>query len=159
MAIINSRPLSLVTEEDMPLTPNILLNIKSDVVLPLPGKFEEADIYSRKHWRAVQHLSNVFWHRRRGEYLTELQARQKWVKEQPNVKVGSIVLVNDDDLVRNTWTKGKVVECVGSHDGRIRSVKLLVGNRNAPTSSNKYLIRPVSKIIVLIQSDDSTTAT
>ncbi|XP_067947596.1 uncharacterized protein [Watersipora subatra] len=155
MAIVNSRPLSPVTDEDKPLTPNMLLTMKSDVVLPPPGRYEDADIYCRKRWRAVQHLANVFWHRWRGEYLTQLQARQKWVKETPNLTVGSIVLIKDEDLIRNNWTKCRVVECIKSPDNRVRSVKLLLGNHKSPTKSNKYLTRPVSKVVVLVEGSDN----
>lgn len=158
MAIINSRPLSTVTEEQMPLTPNMILTMKSDIIIPPPGKFEEADIYSRKRWRAVQHISNVFWNRWKHQYLAELQPRQKWVKDSPNIEVGSIVIVNEDDMLRNKWQLAKVVECVKSRDDRVRSVKLLLGNDKAPTNSDRYLVRPVSKIVVLVKSNNTNSA-
>jgi hypothetical protein len=69
-AIVNSRPLTTdgaCTLE--PLTPNHLLTSKSNVVLPPPGVFQRADIYSRKRWRRVQHLANEFWDRWRKEFL------------------------------------------------------------------------------------------
>ena len=80
-AIVNSRPLSM---DDLtgkgtpdPLTPNHLLTQKSQVVLPPPGVFQQADIYSRKQWCRVQHLANEFWQRWRKSYLCSLQSRQK----------------------------------------------------------------------------------
>ncbi|XP_067933074.1 uncharacterized protein [Watersipora subatra] len=81
MAIINSRPLSVVTEEDMPLSPNMLLTMKSDVTLPPPGSFDESDMYSRKRWRAVQHIANVFWKRWKTKYLSQLHSRQKFTQQ------------------------------------------------------------------------------
>jgi hypothetical protein len=150
MAIMNSRPLSSVSEEQVPLTPNNLLTMKSDVVLPPPGKFEEADIYAKKRWRAVQHLANAFWQRWKTEFLSGLQARQKWVKDQPNITVGSIVIIKDEDMIRNRWIIGRVVDCNLSGDGCVRSVRVLLGNGETPKKSDKYLVRPVSKVIVLL---------
>lgn len=152
MAIMNSRPLSAVTEEDMPLTPNMLLTMKSDVVIPPPGEYAEADIYARKRWRAVQYLANTFWNRWKNEYLSQLQARQKWIRVQPDIQVGSIVVAKDQDLVRNKWLTGKVVETTKSSDGAVRSVKILAANEKDHTKSDRYLERPVSKVIVLLEN-------
>ncbi|XP_067949425.1 uncharacterized protein [Watersipora subatra] len=43
-----------VCSDDLPLSPNMLLTMKSDVVLPPPSDFSDTDFYSRKRWRAVQ---------------------------------------------------------------------------------------------------------
>lgn len=75
--IINSRPLIVDNLNDPStlklISPMTLLTQKSKVVYPWPGRFENADIYSRKHWRRVQHLVNDFWERWRKEYLNSLQ--------------------------------------------------------------------------------------
>ena len=67
MAIVNSRPLSVENLHDPsgpePLTPNHLLTLKSQVLLPPPGDFVEEDVYARKRWRKVQYLANEFWSR------------------------------------------------------------------------------------------------
>ena len=59
-AIVNSRPLTVETTNDVgsyiPLSPSNLLTMKSKVVLPPPGSFTPADLYSRKRWRRVQHI-------------------------------------------------------------------------------------------------------
>ena len=95
--IVNSRPLTFPTDDPQdlsgPLTPNHLLTTKSKVVLPPPGEFQTEDMYSRKQWRRVQYLTEVFWSRWKREYLQTLQVRGKWNRPQRNVKVGDIVLV------------------------------------------------------------------
>ncbi|XP_067947651.1 uncharacterized protein [Watersipora subatra] len=145
MAIINSRPLFVVTEEDIPLSPNQLLTMKSDIILPPPSEFGDADIYSRKQWRSVQFLANEFWKRWRNEYLTYLQARQKLVTGKSDAKIGNFVIIKDDDAHRNQWIRSKITECISSTDGHTRSVRILLGNRNNPHHSGKYLVRPFSK--------------
>ena len=88
-AIVNSKPLSvdgLSLPSLEPLTPNHLLTSKSNVLLPLPGDLKRADLYSRKRWCRVQHLSNEFWNRWRREFLQTLQQRQKWTRTHRNVQ-------------------------------------------------------------------------
>jgi len=64
-AVINSHPLT--TDNIMSpispeaLTPNDPLTMKTKVVLPPPGVFQDADKYSQKQWQRVQHLTNEFW--------------------------------------------------------------------------------------------------
>ncbi|KAK6186381.1 hypothetical protein SNE40_008426 [Patella caerulea] len=112
-AVVNSRPLTTDTLNDInslePLTPNNLLTMKSKILLPPPGNFQQPDVYSRKRWRRVQYLANVFWTRWRVEYLQNLQTRQKWTQLIRNVQVGDIVLIKDTDSPRNSWNLGRVV--------------------------------------------------
>ena len=59
--MVNCHPLTIENLTDLltpePLTPNHLLTLKTQVVLPPPGKFESPDQYSRKRWRRVQYLA------------------------------------------------------------------------------------------------------
>ena len=88
-SIMNSRPLTTENLNDPtslpPITPNHLLTLKSSVVVPPPGSFQREDVYSRKRWRRVQYLANVFWSRWRKEYLHQLQQRQKWLRPKRNL--------------------------------------------------------------------------
>ena len=64
-SITNSQPLTKVPddpEEVEALTPNHLLLLRSGSSLP-PGIFDKDDLYSRRRWRQVQYLSDVFWRR------------------------------------------------------------------------------------------------
>ena len=52
MCIVNCRPLSVNDLHDSsstePLTHNHILTMKTKIVLPPPGEFQQADVYSRK---------------------------------------------------------------------------------------------------------------
>ena len=78
-AVLNSRPLTVEcisdAESPTPLSLNYLLTIKSNIVLPPPGRFEKADVYSRKRWRRVQHTCNEFWSRQIKVCVQFLQTR------------------------------------------------------------------------------------
>lgn len=112
MAIVNSRPITTHLLNDptgpQPLKLNLLLTMKSSIILPPPGDFVKEDIYLRKRWRRVQYLANEFWQRWKKEYLLSLQQRQRWHKTKRNAKVNDIVIIQDDTTPRNDWKLAKV---------------------------------------------------
>ena len=70
-SIMSSRPITPVSNDpnDMePLTPNHLLLLKSEVTLP-PGLFKKEDSFSRRRWKQIQYLADIFWRRWSREYL------------------------------------------------------------------------------------------
>ena len=131
--IVNSRPLTVTNLNDpcssQPLTPNQLLTMKSSIVLPPPGNFQNADIYSKRLWRRVQHLADEFWQRWRKEFLLQLNSRSKLCKEKRNFKVNDIVLLIDDSLPRCFWKLAKVSEVYPNKDGLVRKVNWDVQNQ------------------------------
>ena len=139
-SILNSRPLTTVSNDPYdlePLTPNHLLLLKPNGSLP-PGVFDKRDSYSRKQWRQVQYLANVFWSRWIKEYLPTLQHRQKWTRPARNLTVNDVVLVHDKGLPRNTWLLGRIVEVYPDPSGLVRTVKL--------QTKQSYITRPITKL-------------
>ena len=57
----------------------------------------------------------------------------------------------DNEKERNQWKIAKIVDCIKSNDGHVRSVKVMLGNENGPTKSERYLIQPVTKLVVLVE--------
>ena len=142
-SILNSRPLTTVSNDryDLePLTPNHLLLLKPNESLP-PGVFDKRDSYSRKQWRQVQYLANVFWSRWIKEYLPTLQRRQKWTRPARNLTVNDVVLVHNKGLPRNTWLLGRIVEVYPDPSGFVRTVKL--------QTKQSYITRPITKLTLL----------
>jgi len=160
MAIINSRPLTADNLNEagapLPLTPNHLLTTKASVIMPPPGEFPKEDLYLKKRWRIVQHLANLFWTQWKREYLHNLQVRQKWQSKKPNIKVGDIVILNEEDKPRSNWRLARVVETLSNNDdGLVRQVKLLVGDPHLSDKGERvtkpaFLIRPVHKLVLLV---------
>ena len=66
-AALNSRPLTIELLSDgnslNPICPSNTLTMKTKVVMSPPGEFGRADIYCRKQWRRVQHITKEFWNR------------------------------------------------------------------------------------------------
>ena len=149
-AIINGRPLTKVSEDPSDLealTPNHLLLLKSGSKLP-PGLFHKEDLYSRRRWRQVQYLADVFWRRWIREYLPTLQPRQKWNSVQPNLQLNDIVLVVDDTTPRSCWPLGRILEVYhNKSDGLVRSIKV--------KTKSTTLVRPIDKIVLLEAAEAS----
>ena len=141
-AIINGRPLTIVSDDarDLkPLTPNDLLLLRNGT--DITTLTDKTDSYCKRRWRQVQYLSNVFWQRWVREYLPLLQTRNKWNIQRRNLKIGDIVLLIDDDIPRNRWLLGRVLEVFKGSDGNVRTVKVKTGQTT--------LIRPINKLCLL----------
>ena len=146
-AIINSRPLSVVSSDAkdvVPITPFKLLCLGEAPVKI--GEVENSDCYSRRRWKQVQYLADQFWRRWKKEYLVELQKRQKWFKKQRNVKVGDIVLMMYESRPRCHWPLAKVTDVKYSRDGLVRSVWV--------KSESKLYERPLTKLIMVLEDEE-----
>ena len=66
-AVLNSRPLTTELLRDgnslNPTRPSNILTMKTKVVTPPTGEFGHSDIYCRKQWRKVEHITEEFWNR------------------------------------------------------------------------------------------------
>ena len=146
-AIVNSRPLTTVSDDPndlTPLSPSMILTGKKQLNVPPPGNFQKNDLYSRKRWRRVQHLANEFWHRWKKEYLVTLQSRNKWTSIQRNAKIGDIVLIKDENVRRADWFMGRICDVETDSQGMVRSAEI--------KTESTTLRRPISKLIFLLAS-------
>ena len=119
--ILNSRPLTPVSSDPKdlePLTPNHLLLLRSNPSLPV-GSFGKEDSYSKRRWRQVQYISDIFWKRWLKEYLPTLQERAKWMKPRRSLEIGDLVLIADENVHRGKWPLGKVVDVFRGKDGYV----------------------------------------
>ena len=146
-AIINSRPITMATSDPNDLeelTPNHLLLLKTKPSLP-PGLFDSQDLYSRRRWKQVQYMADIFWKRWTREYLPLLQERHKWSRPSRNFAIGDIVLVVDDSAPRNSWVMGKVIQTVPDKFGLIRQVRI--------KTKTSTLDRPITKLCLLQEAE------
>ncbi|XP_023808641.1 uncharacterized protein LOC111947062 [Oryzias latipes] len=93
----------------------------------------------------------------RKEYLLNLQQRSKWNKTRRNAKVDDIVLLQDECVPRNQWKLARVIEVLPGADGKVRRVKLLLGDSTEDkggTRTNKTVLeRPVHKTVLLLEAE------
>ncbi|KAJ8365140.1 hypothetical protein SKAU_G00139710 [Synaphobranchus kaupii] len=151
-AIINARPLVPVSsdpEAPLILTPSTLLTQKIGVSPPPPGDFTKGDMFKHQ-WKRVQVLADTFWARWRKEYLNTLQSRQKWHRKKPNLEVGDVVLMKDNQARRNEWPMGIILKALPSKDGLVRKVEIKVTRHQ----TTKTFSRPTSEVVLLLSSED-----
>ena len=141
-AIVNSRPITKLSDDvnDVAaLTPNHLLLLHGGPPPP-PGLFKHTEMYRCK-WKYVQFLACQFWKRWIKEYIPQLQQRQKWLKNERNLKKGDVVLLVDENTPRSLWPLGLIRSVKLSRDGLVRSAEV--------KTRSSVLVRPVTKIVLL----------
>ena len=159
-SILNSRPLTIITSNDLeePLTPSHLLVGRRLINIPDELCYRKMAVeYTEETCpvllnRRLQHLHSVldhFWIRWRDKYLLSLRERycnDKRHSSYRKMKIGDIVIVQDDERAISFWKYGKVKEIIMGNDGEVRGgiVKLLSGGKQCT-----LLRRPVQKLIPL----------
>lgn len=73
-------------------------------------------------------MSQHFWDKWQGQYLVRLQQRKKWTSEGPNLKVGQLVLIMDDNQAPANWLLGRIIETHPGSDGMVRVATIRTQN-------------------------------
>lgn len=82
-------------------------------------------------------LSNIFWKRWKGEYLSGLQTRRKWNQQRENLKTGDVVLMCDSSTCRTQWPLGLILRIFPSKDDdNVRTVEVRMVKDGRPTKTN-----------------------
>ena len=147
--IVNARPIAAVpsdVDEPQPLSPSMILTMKTRPLGPPPGNFVPADLYAHRRWRRVQYLADQFWIRWRREYLQAMQTRPKWEEPKQNLNAGDIVLVREQGAHRNDWPMGRITEAIESEDGHVRKaqVEMFIEGKK------KMFLRPIKELVLLV---------
>ncbi|XP_025203176.1 uncharacterized protein LOC112600215 [Melanaphis sacchari] len=150
-AVLNSRPLTPCSSDPTdttPLTPAHFLIGEPTCSLPEPDLTGIPE-NRLKRWQWVTQLTQILWKRWSKEYLSQLQTRQKWLANRgPKLKIGTIVLVKEDDVPPMSWSMGRVVRVQAGDDGVIRVATIL--------SKGKEISRAVRKLCPLPFEDNSS---
>ena len=138
--ILNCRPPTPLSDDPSDfsyLSPISLLNLGLNPSL-LFGKFCNRNGL-RKSWRIAQLMADQLWSNWQKFYLSLLQKRQKWTGTKRNLSVDDLVLLKDSNMVRNQWSRARIVKVYPDRDGIVRRVEVM-------TSSRKCYIRDVRYI-------------
>ena len=136
---INNRPLGYV-EDDVQfptLTPNSMLFMQPNL-LPEEETSDVEDVELRKRARHLSKCKDAVWSRWTKEYINGLRERHNLNNKgkEVSVKVGDVVLIQNDERNRGKWNVGIVVKLIKGKDGVVRAAKLRAGK--------SYLERPFS---------------
>lgn len=141
-AVINSRPITFLSEakqDILPITPSMFLQeIKEIGVLDL-DKIENCDLSKRYLYR--QKIKEDLRRRFRTEYLGALIHRKSNVKNVNDIKVGDIVLIENENVKRLDWPLARVKELIAGKDNNVRVSRL--------STAKGELIRPIQRLYPL----------
>ena len=73
-----------------------------------------------------------------GTVLQSHQKRTKWNERQPNLTEEDIVIMKEQ-IPRNQWLLGRVVEAILSKDGKVRKAKIAISRDGKKNESNLFL--------------------
>lgn len=140
---LNSRPLAPVSSDISnfdALTPaHFLIGEPTNCIQE--ESLLDSNIHHLTRWKCIEKLKQHFWKRWRNEYLNRLQSRPKWLKRQPDIKVGDLVLIADERCGPGQWLLGRIHQTHPGADGHIRVVSVL--------TKHNIIKRPISKICLL----------
>lgn len=148
-AVINSRPLTYVEDhpdEGVPLTPSHFLTGRRALCMPQELAVTEtsstpADLQRRACYH--QRLTAELWRRWRNAYLLLLRSAHSCPQAtSPQLKVGDVVIVHDDNAPPMQWKLGRVTMLHHGVDGVARACSVR-------TATGHVINRPVQKLYLL----------
>lgn len=152
-AVVNSRPLwenPTSMDEIEALTPAHFLIFRPVNMLPEPN-LNHLPLNRLNQYQFLQRLLTDFWKTWSTEYLQNLQIRKKWQKTSPNLSIGQIVLVSEDNEPPSRWSLGRVTKIFKGTDDLVRVAEV--------KCRGKLLRRPIHKLSLLPISDNYNGST
>ncbi|XP_055623539.1 uncharacterized protein LOC129766968 [Toxorhynchites rutilus septentrionalis] len=141
---LNSRPLTALSEDPNDLealTPGHFLVGSTLQSIPEPD-LAEIPANRLSMWQAMQRKTQDFWKLWSKDYLHQLQQRTKHFFKRPNILVGMLVLIKDDNLPPLKWSVARITAVHPGTDGLVRVVTVRV-------PSGAIYDRPVVKVCIL----------
>lgn len=135
-AVLNSRPLCEMGSDPNDLsvlTPGHFLTLEPLSSIPESDTFN-VKLTCLSRWQLVQRLHHDFWKRWHLEYLHTLTQRAKWLTDTSEPKLGSLVLIKDEQTKPLNWSLARIVELHRAKDGicRVATVKTQTGLLQRP---------------------------
>ncbi|XP_070071060.1 uncharacterized protein [Drosophila takahashii] len=97
-----------------------------------------------ERWRRVCAIKDQIWRRWSLEYIQELQHRSHWTQASPNVSVGDMVIVHEDNMPPQRWNLGRIVAAIPGGDNRVRVADIRTTKEVCRRPIHKLALLPVS---------------
>lgn len=163
-ACLNSRPLSPLSsnaQDISALTPGHFLI--GDSLKSVPEPFIETNERPTacSRWHLLSLMKNHFWKRWRGEFLSQLQQRAKWLYPNRSFKVGDLVLFKDELTPPSNWPLARIIKLYYGTDGLSRVATIKTATSTFKRSINKLIPLPINEeatnhLVQLIDLHDKT---
>jgi len=126
-ACLNSRPLTPISNDPtdlQALTPGHFLIGEALNAIP-EHDLSEAPLNRLTRYQLITQVKQSFWSRWSQEYISQLQQRSKWKRaKDANPKIGTIVLIKNENTPPMNWPLGRIAEVHPGADGIIRVVTI-----------------------------------
>ncbi len=151
-AILNSRPLAPITQEDQH-TGNVLTAghfligrpLLATPALDTHPKF----VPSLRRWKLVARIQEDIWKQWSNIYINTLHQRSKWKQKSTPLKVQQLVYIKDESLSHRQWPLGIIQEVFPGDDGQVRAARIL--------RQGKSYVRAANLLIPCIPEDHPLT--
>ncbi|XP_070072652.1 uncharacterized protein [Drosophila takahashii] len=148
-AILNSRPIAPASDDPNDfnaLTPAHLLIGTELTSAPESSLHHSSDAPGKEmryldRWQRVTYLKQQFWSIWHRDYIHNLQQRGKWNREEPNLTIGQLVIVHEDNTPAQYWPLARIVSVTAGNDGKVRVAEVSTGKR--------VFTRPIHKLAPL----------
>ncbi|XP_015119545.1 uncharacterized protein LOC107042856 [Diachasma alloeum] len=147
-AVINSRPITYMTEDPTqlaPLTPAMFIQDLQEVGVPDLDSIDNTTLKKRLKYRIK--LKTDLRKRFRDEYFGQFSRRQSQELLEHCIKPGEVILIGNDSSKRLDWPLALVKEAIQGRDGHVRVLRL-------KTASGE-MIRSVQRVYLLKLSVES----
>lgn len=142
---LNSRPISPMSSDPRdpnPLTPGHFL-VGGPINSPPDRNYAELKSNRLTRYEQIQKSLQSFWERWRLEYLNTMQQRtKKMCSTEPDLLVGQLCLIKEDNLPPYTWITGRVIKVHPGPDGRVRVATLMTTKGELKRSIAKLCLLP-----------------
>ncbi|UYV69731.1 hypothetical protein LAZ67_7000518 [Cordylochernes scorpioides] len=139
-ACLNSRPLTFVSNDPNDLTALTPGHFLIGNAIRHDAESDHSTLNLRSRWNLIQPQRDYFWNRWSCEYLHQLQERRKWRTSHPDVNIGDLVMLKEQDKPLQ-WKLARIVQIFPGEDDHTRVVLL--------RTPKGLLKRPITKICPL----------
>ncbi|UYV79361.1 hypothetical protein LAZ67_17002296, partial [Cordylochernes scorpioides] len=139
-ACLNSRPLTFVSNDPNDLTALTPGHFLIGSAIRHDAESDHSTVSLRSRWSLIQPQRDYFWNRWSCEYLHQLQERRKWRTSHPDVNIGDLVMLKEQNKPLQ-WKLARIVQIFPGEDDHVRVVLL--------RTPKGLLKRPITKICPL----------
>lgn len=121
-AVLNSRPLTPMSADPcdfLPLSPGHFL-VGRPLTAPACDDLTEEQPNRLNRYQRVEQIRQHFWARWSKEFISELQTRVKWTRNEAELKPNTFVVIKQDNLPPLKWMLGRIVKTIPGKDGVCR---------------------------------------
>ncbi|UYV66800.1 hypothetical protein LAZ67_4002883, partial [Cordylochernes scorpioides] len=122
-ACLNSRPLTFVSNDPNDLTALTPGHFLIGNAMRHDAESDHSALNLRSRWSLIQPQRDYFWNRWSCEYLHQLQERRKWRTSHPDVNIGDLVMLKEQNKPLQ-WKLARIVQIFPGEDDHVRVVLL-----------------------------------